>query len=95
MARVLDTIRISQTFRQHVPCDDVPFGAEGLQVILDPGEQTDVSAATGRMAIIRRPDGSQLERMIAGVVVRHGVPALYFEGLSEDEVPRLSDILWT
>jgi len=94
MARVIDTISITEDLRQRVPDLDIPFKENGLQVILDFQEQTDVSGTAGRRATIRRPDGSATTWIIAGSVVRHGVPAIFFEGVLETEVPRLSEITW-
>jgi hypothetical protein len=94
MQRVIDTISISDRLRHNVPEMSCPFSGDGLMVILDPSEQTDVLSATGRRALIVRPDGTSIEWRIAGVEVRHGVPALFFEGLVKLEVPRLSKVRW-
>ena len=94
MASVIDTIPISETLRRNVPQVQAPFPGDGLMVILDPydPEPIDASGAAGRRASISRPDSSGLQWVVAGVEVRHGVVALYFEGLAQSEVPRLSRI---
>jgi hypothetical protein len=94
MAQVIDTIRISGAGRQPSTGLVVPFDGDGLLVILEAREGTDVSATAGRTATIVRPDGTQLEWSVAGTEVRHGVPALYFAGLAQADVPRLSQITW-
>ena len=72
----------------------VPFDGDGLLVILDASEGTDVSGVAGRRATISRPDGTQVVWPVAGAEVRHGVPALYFAGLAQADVPRLSHLTW-
>jgi len=94
MGRVIDTISITDDLRQRVPGLDVPFKGNGLQVILDFKENTDMSGTTGKRATILRPDGSATTWIIAGSVVRHGVPAIFFEGMLAADVPRLSEITW-
>jgi hypothetical protein len=94
MARIIDTITITDWLRQNVPDAPFPFLGDGLQVILDPAEHTDVCSAAGQQATIVRPDGSRIDWRIAGVEVRHGVPALFFAGLAAQEVPRLSRVEW-
>ena len=94
MATAIDTIRITDYLRQNIPGLDVPFEGSGLQVILDFQEHTDVAGTAGKRATILRPDGSTTTWTIAGSVVLHGVPALFFKGMLAGEVPRLSEITW-
>ena len=94
MTRVIDTIRITNELRRHLGADALPLPGEGLLVILDPSEPTDVSDAAGLRATIERPDGSRIEREITTAEVRHGVAALYFQGLDAEEVPRLAKVSW-
>jgi len=94
MGRVIDTISITDDLRQWVPGLDVPFKENGLQVILDFKENIDVSDTAGKRATILRPEGSATTWIIAGSVVHHGVPAIFFEGLLAAEVPRISEITW-
>ena len=94
MAQVIDTIRISGALRRSSTGLVVPFEGDGLLVILDAHEGTDVSATAGRKATIVRPDGTRVEWSVAGAEVRHGVPGLYFAGLAQADVPRLSQVTW-
>jgi hypothetical protein len=94
VARAIDTIAITDALRQRVPGLAIPFRGNGVQVILDPDDPTDVSETTGKVATILRPDGSTATWTIAGSEVRHRVPAIFFEGMSAGEVPRLSEITW-
>jgi hypothetical protein len=95
MARVIDTIRIDETLRRNVRELLVPFDGDGLQIILDPQQSTDVTGVAGREATVMRPDRSEARYTIAGAEVRHGVAALYFTGLGAQAIPRLSEITWS
>jgi hypothetical protein len=95
MAKAIDTISITDNLRQRVPGIEVPFEGDGLQVILDSQEQSDVATTAGKRASILRPDGSTVTWTIAGSVVNsQGVTAIFFGGMQAREVPRLSEITW-
>ena len=94
MASVVDTIRIWDAAQRPSTGLVVPFDGDGLLVILDAHEGTDISDATGRRATFSRPDGTQFAWPVAGVEIRQGVPALYFAALAQSEVPRLSQVIW-
>jgi len=67
MATIIDTIRIDERMRRSWPelVPPLPFGGDGLLVILQAREDTDVSDAACKIATIVRPDGSRIKRPIA------------------------------
>ncbi|MFN0055727.1 MAG: hypothetical protein ACKV0T_26590 [Planctomycetales bacterium] len=93
-ARVIDTIQITDTLRQHVQGLQVPFTGDGIHAILDPAESDDTAGAGGKLATIQRPDGSETTWIIAGTQTCHGVPSFYFQNMTSDALPRLSTICW-
>jgi hypothetical protein len=95
MARAIDTITITEALRERIPQPvEIPFEGDGLLVILDPQEQSDLSGAVGKSATIVRPDGTTTTWLIAGWAVHHGVPGIFFKSMLAADVPRLSQISW-
>ena len=94
MAKTIDTISITDELRKVVSGIEIPFEGDGLQVILDFQEHLDVANTAGKRATIHRPDGSTVTWIIAGSVVCHGVPAIFYKGMLAREVPRFSKITW-
>lgn len=70
-----------------------PFDGDGIVVLLDPEIAVDVSDAAEKLSTIKRPDGSEFKAIIAGAAVR-ATPALSYEGLAIESIPRLSTITW-
>ena len=95
MPRVIDTIRINSLLRSRLPEMYVPFSGEGLQCIIDVSDTSWVNDYQPQRSVrITRPDGSYLIWPMAGVLISHGIPSVYFANMTESQLPRLSLIEW-
>jgi len=92
MPRVIDRFMYSKRLSDRYP-DLARFG-DGLMVILDPQEVGDLRDLAGQVARVERPDGSSETLPIHHSEVRHGVVGLFFQGIDESRIPRLSVVTW-
>ena len=92
MPTVIDRITLNKRWTHRYP-QWAKYG-EGLMVLLNP-EQIDSSHdLAGRTAHITRPDGVAKSLQIHHSEVHNGVVGLFFEGVDESMIPRLSVVTW-
>jgi len=92
MYRVVDTISYQEGWTHRYP--EAANRGEGLLAILDPNEIREPPDIHGCAVSIHRPDGSVADIIADGSEARHSVVAIFFKGVTSEDIPRGSHLEW-
>ena len=92
MYQVIDTICYRHGWTHRYP--ELTHRGEGVMAILEPSQIREPPEVQGRTVTVRKPDGSLSQIVATDSEAHHSVVAIFFSGISADEIPCGSQIEW-
>lgn len=92
MYRVVDTIDHRKSWIHRYP--EYMNRGEGVLILLDPNQISDISDISGKTVTVHKPDGNKVRFIVGNSEVRHSKVGIFIKNVFSDEIPRESLIEW-